>query len=71
MVTRQSSDELAVPHVQRECPFCGSGDLTTTSKESPDAAYWRCRGCGQIWNPSRMEPAHRSGPFGGNRFRGI
>ena len=36
------------------CPFCRSLRVTTTSKLVSDATYWRCHGCGQIWNPSRL-----------------
>jgi transposase-like protein len=36
------------------CPFCMSEQVITTSKSSDDM-YWRCRTCGQIWNPSRLK----------------
>jgi transposase-like protein len=38
------------------CPFCQSGQVSTTSKSADIDAYWRCGGCGQIWNPSRLVP---------------
>jgi transposase-like protein len=38
----------------RACPFCQSEQVSTTSKAFPDASYWRCHACGEIWNPSRL-----------------
>jgi hypothetical protein len=35
------------------CPFCLSKDVSTKSIVTRNDAYWRCGGCGQIWNPSR------------------
>ena len=38
------------------CPFCRSSQITTTSKSATgNDVYWRCSGCGEIWNPSRLE----------------
>jgi transposase-like protein len=37
------------------CPFCKSGQVSTKSKSSSNDAYWRCGGCGQMWNPTRMK----------------
>lgn len=39
---------------QTVCPFCRSGQITTTSKSVTETSYWRCHGCGQIWNPARL-----------------
>ena len=36
------------------CPFCKSDVISTTSKAIDDNTYWRCGGCGQIWNQSRL-----------------
>lgn len=36
------------------CPFCRSDRVGTTSKSIGEETYWRCRACGQIWNPSRL-----------------
>jgi transposase-like protein len=45
--------------VQPLCPFCRSEQVTTTSKSVSDSTYWRCHGCGQIWNPSRLHSLPR------------
>ena len=36
------------------CPFCRSDQVATSSKAVSDATYWRCAGCGEIWNQSRL-----------------
>ena len=36
------------------CPFCRSAQVTTSSKTVTDRTYWRCSGCGEIWNQSRL-----------------
>ena len=36
------------------CPFCKSAAVVTTSKTVSLATYWRCGGCGQVWNPARL-----------------
>jgi ribosomal protein L37AE/L43A len=36
------------------CPFCRSGAVSTTSTVIGENTYWRCGGCGQIWNQSRL-----------------
>jgi len=49
------------------CPFCRSKDLRTAAKVIDESTYWRCIGCGEIWNPGRLRP----GPardFGGQRW---
>lgn len=49
--TSRQPDTCAPP---LQCPFCSSTHLVTTSKLVDDATYWRCQGCGQVWNPSRL-----------------
>jgi len=39
------------------CPFCRSKDLGTASKVINESTYWRCKGCGEIWNPGRLRPS--------------
>jgi ribosomal protein L37AE/L43A len=36
------------------CPFCRSPKITTTHK-SDSSGYWRCSGCGELWNVSRLQ----------------
>lgn len=48
-----TADRLATPP-KPVCPFCRSDQVTTMSKSVTDATYWRCHGCGEIWNQSRL-----------------
>ena len=59
----QSTDATVAP---KACPFCKSADITTTSKTMNVSTYWRCIGCGQIWNVDRLQYGQRT-PSG--RFR--
>ena len=49
------------------CPFCRSKDLRTASKVIDESTYWRCLGCGEIWNPGRLRPGPQR-DFGGKRW---
>jgi hypothetical protein len=49
--TSHQQDTSAPP---LQCPFCSSTHVITTSKLVDTATYWRCQGCGQVWNPSRL-----------------
>ena len=49
------------------CPVCRSEDVTTTSKVVSAESYWRCCGCGEVWNAGRHRTASRRShdrPFG-------
>ncbi len=46
------------------CPACQSAAIATTSRNPGENAYWRCRGCGEIWNATR-----RAASIGGARWR--
>jgi hypothetical protein len=35
------------------CPACQSSSITTTARNPNENTYWRCIGCGEIWNVSR------------------
>jgi transposase-like protein len=37
------------------CPACRSLDVTTTSKTVDAESYWRCLGCGNVWNVRRQQ----------------
>lgn len=41
------------------CPSCRSRDLVTTSKVVTADTYWRCCGCGDVWNAGRLRSAAR------------
>ena len=42
-----------------QCPACRSRDVMTTSKTVNTETYWRCRGCGNVWNVRRQRAASR------------
>jgi hypothetical protein len=48
------------------CPACQSGAITTTARHPDENTYWRCKGCGEIWNAARWA----AGRTGGNHGRG-
>jgi hypothetical protein len=37
------------------CPFCASTHVITIGKSLDVDKYWRCRGCGEIWNEGRLQ----------------
>jgi len=40
------------------CPSCGSRAVGTLAKVITADTYWRCQGCGEIWNPARVNRAN-------------
>lgn len=42
-----------------ECPFCRSHNIATTGDTASSSSYWRCHGCGEIWNPVRQTQPRR------------
>ncbi|MGE5834329.1 MAG: hypothetical protein ACM4AI_07615 [Acidobacteriota bacterium] len=67
MYFRDGTSEHAdakVTSVPSECPACGSSDVKTSSKVVTDSCYWRCDGCGEVWNVGRRrDVASRSHRF--------
>lgn len=51
---RASASATDVPSA---CPACGSSDVKTSSKVVTDSCYWRCDGCGEVWNVGRRREA--------------
>ena len=49
------------------CPSCRSNDIVTTSKVVSAEAYWRCCGCGEVWNASRLRAASNNSRSGYRR----
>jgi predicted Zn finger-like uncharacterized protein len=47
------------PSAPTACPACRSTKVVTTSKVAALDSYWRCMGCGEVWNVSRREPPGR------------
>ena len=39
--------------VPTHCPKCRSTAVTTVSKVVSAESYWRCGGCGEVWNAGR------------------
>jgi transposase-like protein len=58
----RSAPAVTAPAV---CPVCRSSSITTTARNPDEHTYWRCGGCGEIWNASRR----RTGSSGGHRWR--
>lgn len=59
------SQDARSPVVEAEpapssCPTCRSSEIVTTAKSPDVASYWRCTGCGEVWNVSRRRTARRS-----------
>ena len=44
-----------------ECPVCQSSSISTTARNPDENTYWRCSGCGEIWNASRRDSLPRGG----------
>jgi hypothetical protein len=59
------SHGAAAPTTPAVCPACRSSSITTTARNPDENAYWRCGGCGEIWNAVRRG----SEPSGGHRWR--
>ena len=38
------------------CPECGSRAVGTLAKVITADTYWRCAGCGAVWNEKRRQP---------------
>jgi transposase-like protein len=39
------------------CPVCKGAAVTTTAKHPDANSYWRCKGCGEVWNIGRRHDA--------------
>jgi transposase-like protein len=42
------------PSTPTRCPYCASAAIVATGKKITTSSYWRCEGCGQVWNPGRL-----------------
>jgi transposase-like protein len=65
MYFRNGTSERAVAGttgVPSECPACGSSDVKTSSKVVTESSYWRCDGCGEVWNVGRRRAAASHSP---------
>jgi len=50
--------------VPSACPACQSKSIATTTKAPDESSYWRCAGCGEVWNVSRRRTVR-----GGSQWR--
>jgi len=41
------------------CPACQSSSITTTAQNPDENTYWRCNGCGEVWNAYRRNTVRR------------
>jgi ribosomal protein L37AE/L43A len=48
--------EHSAPTRPESCPFCQSHAVGTLAKVITAETYWRCQGCGEVWNPARLGP---------------
>ena len=46
----RATADAAAPTV---CPACKSAAIATTARNPDENAYWRCSGCGEVWNAAR------------------
>ena len=44
------------------CPSCGGQSIVTTAKVPSAESYWRCDGCGEVWNDARRTQSTRPSP---------
>ena len=49
------------------CPFCGSSKIKTTNEQADTSSYWRCEGCGEMWNVGRLRASQ--GRYPDRRWR--
>ena len=56
--TPAPTDAVALP---TRCPSCRSLAISTTARSPDEHAYWRCGGCGEVWNASRRDAARNTG----------
>jgi len=70
---RGRAEETAAPSQPADtdtptrCPSCRSNDIVTTSKVVSAEAYWRCCGCGEVWNATRLRAASNNSRGGYRR----
>jgi transposase-like protein len=59
----KTTDDSTPPKV---CPYCKSTRIAAPTTGTGAATYWRCDGCGEMWNVARQRAAER--PLRWNRF---
>lgn len=59
--TTNRSPAAAAATTPTVCPACRSSAIATTSRVPDENAYWRCDGCGEVWNASRRNARPQRG----------
>ena len=57
--TATPASTATTPPTVTQCPFCRSPQVATTGDAGSSSTYWRCGGCGEIWNPTRQTSPRR------------
>lgn len=55
-----SSSQVFAPPTR--CPSCGGQSIVTSAKVPAADSYWRCDGCGEVWNDARRTESSRPSP---------
>ena len=53
--------QTAAANLPTECPACQSSAIATTARNPDEHSYWRCSGCGEVWNASRRHDGLKGG----------
>ena len=59
-MNRYNSSPPVVTDRPVACPACRSQSISTTARKPDANAYWRCDGCGEVWNAARRTNGSRS-----------
>lgn len=51
---RLTDTSVAKPSGSPSCPKCQSIKTVSAAKRPTADSYWRCLGCGEVWNPSLL-----------------
>jgi len=57
------SRPAAAAELPTACPACRSLAISTTARKPDENTYWRCGGCGEIWNAARRESRPSNGGY--------
>lgn len=63
--TSARSGERAAPPTS--CPACRSTAIASVVVNPDEHAYWRCEGCGEVWNAARRSTQFDARPFPARR----
>jgi transposase-like protein len=46
------------------CPFCRSPRVLAAGDKIDASTYWRCEGCGEMWNLARLQTSAYRNNYG-------